>query len=86
MERISDDDLNSLIKKWADPVQALEEGLLELPALVELRERRAKDPRPGYLPNFQCPNCHDFMVRQEVGCLRCIKCHWTDAATGRENH
>jgi len=43
MDRISDDDLDSLIKKWADPVQALEEGLLELPALVELRERRQKD-------------------------------------------
>jgi ssDNA-binding Zn-finger/Zn-ribbon topoisomerase 1 len=55
-------------------------------AIDELRERREKDPRPGYLPNFQCPNCHDFMVRQDTGCLRCIKCHWTDAATGRENH
>ena len=43
MDRISDGDLDSLIKKWADPVQALEEGLLELPALVELRERRLKD-------------------------------------------
>jgi len=43
MDRISDDDLNMLIKKWADPVQALEEGLLELPALTELRERRERD-------------------------------------------
>ena len=43
MDRVSDDDLDSLIKKWADPVQALEEGLLELPALVELRERRERD-------------------------------------------
>ena len=43
MERVTQDELDMLIEKWSDPVQALEEGLLELPALTELRERRAAE-------------------------------------------
>ena len=45
-DRVSDDELTMLIEKWSDPVQALEEGMLELPALVELRDRRLAEKAP----------------------------------------
>jgi hypothetical protein len=88
MERISDEQLEKLINSMFD-FSVAKANVHS--ALTELRERRALDApcpehakivvemnRTGYMPNFECPSCHDFMVRQEVDCIRCIKCHWTN--------
>ena len=103
MERISDEQLDTLIDFLAEDIKTEKRPVFFVThaALVELRERRQSDKaslaklnaqlerefalreaatgrKTGYLPNFPCPNCHDFMVRQDTDCLRCIKCHWTN--------